>query len=430
MDLNLGLALTIALFAIVLSGLFSGSEIAFVQSSKVRREIDATSGGLINRILQIFSRHEDMFISTLLVGNNVVLVIYGIAFSAIVNPILERWFDNQEALVLITNTICSTLLILITGEFLPKTTFRINPNLTMRILALPLYLIYLIFYPVSLFVSGLSKGLMKLFGIKSGASASQTLTIDELDDYIQQSIEENTGKVEVENEVKIFRKAIDFKDTQIVECMTPRNEIVSVPLDGTTREDLKTRFIETGLSKIIIYKEDIDDVVGYIHISELFDAEADWKRQIKPVLFTPETMLANKMMRRMMGEKKSVTIVVDEFGGTAGLVTLEDIVEEIFGEIEDEHDRKRIVARTIGVNAWIFSGRAEISTINEDFGLNIRESEQYHTIAGYILDNLEALPTQGDTFRIGTLRFTVKKMSTTRIEMVKVERVGEEEEEK
>lgn len=422
--MNLSLAIVISVVAVIFSGLFSGSEIAFVQSSKVRREIDAASGGPVNRIIKFFGSHEDMFISTLLVGNNVVLVIYGIAISAILNPIFTGWFGtDREALVLVCNTILSTGLILVLGEFLPKSSFRINPNFMMRVLALPLYMVYIVFYPVSWFVSAISKGLMRLVGIRQENNSSHLLTMDELDDYIQHSIEENQGLKKVENEVKIFRKAIDFKDTQVSRCMTPRNEIVSVPLEGTSREVLLQRFIETGLSKIIVYKEDIDDVLGYIHVSELFTADNDWTLKIKPVIYTPETMLANTMMRRLLNEKRSMAIVIDEFGGTAGIVTLEDIVEEIFGEIEDEHDRKRIVARSIGVNSYIFSGRVEISRINEEFGLNIRESEQYHTIAGYILDNLEALPAQGDTFDIGPLKFTIKKMSTTRIELVKVEKI-------
>ena len=424
MDLSLSLAIIITVAAIIFSGLFSGSEIAFVQSSKVRRQIDAASGGMINKVIKMFSSHEDMFISTLLVGNNVVLVIYGISISVILNPIFEGWFGkDNEALVLICNTVISTGVILVLGEFIPKSAFRINPNFMMRILALPLYLIYIVFYPVSLLVSGISKGLMALFGIKAQNETSNLLTMDELDDYIQQSIEESEGLQKVENEVKIFRKAIDFKDTEVVDCMTPRNEIVAVPLEGTTREVLLERFIKTGLSKIIVYREDIDDVVGYIHVSELFNTQNDWKRKLKPVIFTPETMLANKMMRRLLGEKRSMAIVIDEFGGTSGVVTLEDLVEEIFGEIEDEHDRKRIVARSIGLNTYIFSGRTEISTINEEFGLNIKESEQYHTIAGYIIDNLEALPAQGDTFDIGDLKFTIKKMSTTRIELIKVQKI-------
>lgn len=420
--LSLNLAITIAVIAVFFSGLFSGTEIAFVQSNKVRMEIDAARGGVIDRILRWFSRHEDMFISTLLVGNNVVLVIYGIAFSAIINPILELWFQNNEALVLIVNTILSTGLILILGEFLPKSAFRINPNFSMRLLAFPLYLIYIVLYPVSWLVSAISKGLMKLFGVGSGATVTSTLTMDELDDYLRESIDDRQSETPVENEVKIFRNAVDFKDTEIAECMIPRNEIVAVPIAGTERDELTHLFIESGLSKIVVYNGDIDDVVGYIHVSELFNTDADWRKKINPVLFTPETMLANKMMRRMMSEKRTLAIVVDEFGGTSGLVTLEDIVEEIFGEIEDEHDRKRVIARCIGKNAYIFSGRAEVAAINEDFGLGLKESEEYHTIAGYILENLEALPKQGDAFTIGDLKFTVKKMSTTKIELIKVEK--------
>lgn len=421
MDLPLSLAIIITIVAIIFSGLFSGTEIAFVQSSKVRMEINAASGGIVDRIIRGFSRHEDMFISTLLVGNNVVLVIYGISLSVIINPLLEQWLPN-DAMVLIVNTVFSTGIILLTGEFLPKTTFRINPNFMMRLLALPLYLIYLTLYPISWFVSVISKGLMKLFGLDTAAQPDAKLTIDELDTYLQQSVHDNPDNSEtVENEVKIFRRAVDFKDTEIVECMTPRNEIVSVPLEGTTLEQLRQVFIDTGLSKVVVYSDDIDDVVGYIHVSELLNADTDWRRHIKPVIFTPETMLANKMMRRMMAEKKSMAIIVDEFGGTSGLATLEDIVEEIFGEIEDEHDRTRIVARRIGVGSFIFSGRAEISMINEEFGLSIRENEEeYHTLAGYILVNLEALPKQGDEFTIGNLKFNIKKMSTTRIELIKV----------
>ncbi len=422
MILPLSLAILITVVAILFSGLFSGCEIAFVQSSKVRMEIDAARGGMVDRIIKGFSRHEDMFISTLLVGNNVVLVIYGISFSVIVNPLFEEWFHHSEALTLISNTVFSTAVILLLGEFLPKTTFRINPNFMMRLLALPLYLIYLILYPVSWFVSVISRGLMKLCGLDTGEAASARLTMDELDDYIQQSMEDRENGEAVENEVKIFRKAIDFKDTQISECMIPRNEIVAVPLTGTTREKLIKVFTATGLSKVVVYREDIDDVAGYIHISEMFNSTADWRRKLKPVIFTPETMLANKMMRRMMSEKRTLAMVVDEFGGTSGLVTLEDIVEEIFGEIEDEHDVKRLVARELPDGAYEFSGRMEISAINEDFGLDIRESEEYHTLSGYILESLQALPRQGDSFVIGDLAFRIEKMTTTRIELVRIEK--------
>lgn len=414
-------AIIVTILALLLSALFSGSEIAFVQSSKVRMEIDAERGGVVDRIIRGFARHEDMFISTLLVGNNIVLVVYGITFSIIINPFLSKWFHN-EALVLICNTILSTGVVLIAGEFMPKTAFRINPNFMIRLFALPLYLIYWVLYPVSLLVSGISKGLMKLFGISAEEGQADRLTIEELDDYLQH-LDEHTGKEEVENEVKIFRNAIDFKDTTMAECMIPRNEIVAVGIESVTREELIRKFIATGLSKIVVYKEDIDDVVGYIHLAELFNVESDWRRHLKPVIFTPETMLANKMMRRMLSEKKSMAIIVDEFGGTAGLATLEDLVEEIFGEIEDEHDRKRLLAREVSPGEYEFSGRAEIESINEEFDLDLRESEAYHTLGGYILDRLGELPKQGDDFEIDGLRFSIIRMAATRIELVKVTKV-------
>ncbi len=416
-------AIIVTVTALVLSALFSGSEIAFVQSSKVRMEIDAARGGIIDRIIRGFSRSEDMFISTLLVGNNIVLVVYGISISVIINPYLQTWL-HSEALVLIANTLISTGVVLIAGEFLPKTAFRINPNLMLRLVALPLYLIYLALFPIAKLVSAISKGLMKLFGIKGEASSSDQLTIDQLDDYLQQQLHDTANRQEVENEVKIFRNAIDFKDTEMKECMIPRNEIVAVGIDHTDREELIRRFIATGLSKIVVYREDIDDVLGYIHVSELFNVEEDWKEHLKPVIFTPETMLANKMMRRMLSEKKSMAVVVDEFGGTAGLATLEDLVEEIFGEIEDEHDRTRLLARETAPGEYEFSGRVETEYINEEFGLDLKESEDYHTLGGYILENLGALPVQGDTFEADGLRFTIMRMSATRIEMVKVKKIN------
>lgn len=411
-------ALIITIIAILFSGLFSGTEIAYVQSNKVRIGIDASKGGFISRIIAGFSRHQDMFISTLLVGNNIVLVVYGITISLLINPSLETFFHGNEAPVLISNTIISTVVILITGEFLPKTIFRINPNMMLKIFAIPLFIIYIVLYPVSLFTSFLSSMLMKIFGIASPREDNSRLTIDQIDDYIQQAIDDKPKGQVLENEVKIFQNAIDFKDTHIHDCMIPRNEIIAVNIHTTTREDLLKKFISTGLSKIVVYDGDIDEVKGYIHVSELFTPDVNWKECLKPVVFTPETMLANKMMRRLMAEKKSLAIVVDEFGGTAGLVTLEDLVEEIFGEIQDEHDRDNIIIRKISDNSYEFSGRAEIETINDQFNLDIKESEEYHTIAGFILENLEALPAPGDSFDIGRFHFRVLRTSAAKIELV------------
>ncbi len=361
-----------------------------------------------------------MFIATMLVVNNVVLVIYDITFSILVNPTLEKLFNNNDGIVLLTNTILSTSIILLSGEFLPKTAFRINPNFALKLVALPLYLIYLVLYPVTLFISSISKGLMKILHIKSVETDHSALTMDQIDDYIEQSLESVPEKQVVENEVKIFRNAIDFKDTTMGECMIPRNEIIAVGIDKITRPELIKKFIATGLSKIVVYKEDIDDIVGYIHVSELFNSEADWTKCLKPVIFTPETMLANKMMRRMMSEKRSLVIVVDEFGGTAGLATLEDLVEEIFGEIEDEHDKNRIVMREVAEGHYEFSGRAEIDEINEKFHLGIKESDEYETIAGFLLENLESMPEADKIYEIDGIKIKVLKMTASKIMLVEV----------
>lgn len=419
--MSVTVALVLTILAVVFSALFSGIEIAYVQSNKVRMQIDGSRGGIVDRIIRGFSHNEDMFISSLLVGNNVVLVVYGITLSVLINPVLEQWFGHSEALVLIANTVFSTLVILLCGEFIPKTTFRINPNFMMRMFAIPIYVIYLILYPVSIFVSWLTRGLMGIFGIKENKVDARLITMEQLDDYLEESLHSTQqSQIEVENEVKIFRNAVDFKDTTIGECMRPRNEIVAVKKEGTTRAELLSLFSRTGLSKIVVYNDDIDDIVGYIHISELFNLEADWREHIKPVIFTPETMLANKMMRRMIAEKKSLCVVIDEFGGTSGLATLEDLVEEIFGEIEDEHDRQKPLFRKLPDGGFEISGRAEIATVNEDLGLNLRESEDYNTVAGYVLHYTEALPSEGDTFEIGDYRFKVARMSTTRIEQMTV----------
>ncbi|MCH5232960.1 MAG: HlyC/CorC family transporter [Muribaculaceae bacterium] len=418
--MTLATAIVLTILALLLSALFSGSEIAFVQSDKVRMEIDAADGGFIGKITRSFFRHEDLFISTMLVGNNIVLVVYGITISIILNPIFSVWFNNQ-ALVLIVNTLVSTTIVLIAGEFIPKTVFRINPNFMMRLFALPLYLIYWVLFPVSKLVSAISRGMMKMFGIGGLPDHKEGLTMEELDSFLQDKIDNLPNKGEIENEVKIFSNAIDFKDTQISECMIPRNEIVAVSIENMNREDLIKKFIATGLSKIVVYREDIDDILGYIHISELFNVNVDLDKKLKPVIFTPETMLANKMMRRLLNEKKSMAIIVDEYGGTAGLVTLEDLVEEIFGEIEDEHDRTHLLMRQIDSHTIEVSGRAEIEKVNEKFGLDLKEGEDYNTIAGFVLENSGELPSEGYTFESDGCKITVTKMAATKIETVKIE---------
>ena len=414
--------LTVTLVSMVFSAFFSGMEIAFISSNKVRVGIDTQKGGITSRIIDTFYNHSDMFISTMLVGNNIMLVVYGMGMAKLCEPWLCSLLGGSDVLVLIAQTLISTGIILVTGEFFPKTIFRVNPNDSLRTFATPLYLIYLLLYPISLLTSALSSLLMRIFGVKLTHTRVKAITMGELDAYLQENIDttEEENK-EVEREVKIFQNAIDFSSTHLRDCMVPRNEMVAVNIDTTGREELSRRFTQSGLSKIVVYRDDIDNVLGYIHVSELFTPQNNWKECIKPVIFAPETMLANKMMQSLLKEKRSMAVVIDEFGGTAGIVTLEDLVEEIFGEIEDEHDHNRLIARQTAEGIYEFSGRMEIKEINEKFHLDIPESDEYQTIAGYILYNLEEIPAVGDTFTVDGSKITILKKSAARIELVQLD---------
>ena len=427
MDSSFTTPLIIALIALLCSAFFSGMEIAFVSSNKVRAEIEMARGGIINHILNIYYRNREMFISTLLIGNNIANIVYSMAMAMLLTIPLQAYINN-EALLLLTQTVIATLIILIFGEFVPKTIFRINPNASLRTASIPLYMVYLVLYPISRFTEWLSAVLMKLFGIKIDNTRVKLITVDELDAYLQENIDkrEDENKT-VEREVKIFENALDFSDTRLRDCMVPRNEIVAVDVEDTTRDDLVKLFTRSGLSKIVVYRENIDDVIGFIQVSELFVTDIDWKTRIKPVLFAPETLLARKMMQQLMDEKRSMAIVLDEFGGTSGMVTLEDLVEEIFGEIEDEHDRNRLTARQIGDNSYEFSGRMEIEEINERFHLDIPESDDYQTIAGYLLNENEAIPNVGEVFDLPPYRFTIEHKTAARIELIRVDVIDPDE---
>jgi CBS domain containing-hemolysin-like protein len=419
--------LIVAIIALLCSAFFSGMEIAFVSSNKVRAEIEMARGGIVNRLLNIYYRNREMFLSTLLIGNNIANIVYSMAMASLLTLPLRQWIQD-DALLLLVQTLLATLIILIFGEFVPKSIFRINPNSTLRTASVPLFMVYCVLYPVSRFTGWLSAALMKLFGIKIDTTRVRLLTVDELDAYLQENIDKHEDENKtVEREVKIFENALDFSDTRLRDCMVPRNEIVAVDVEDTTRDDLVKLFTSSGLSKIVVYKENIDDVIGFIQVSELFVTDVDWKTRIKPVLFAPEALLARKMMQQLMDEKRSMAIVIDEFGGTSGMVTLEDLVEEIFGEIEDEHDRNRLTARQINESSYEFSGRMEIEEINERFHLDIPESDDYQTLAGYLLAENEAIPNVGDVLELPPYRFTVERQSAARIELVRVDVIQNEE---
>ncbi len=410
----------LSLVSLAFSALFSGVEIAFITSDRVRTELDVAKGGFISKIINRFYANGEFFISTILVGNNIMLVVYGMGAAALLEPWLKT-FISSEALVLIAQTLISTLVILFTGEFIPKTIFRINPNSSLKIFALPVFIFYLVLYPISWFSTALSRLLMKLVGIKASAARLRVISVGELNEFIEENIDDmEETRHEVENEVKIFQNALDFSNTHLRDCMTPRNEIVAVNIDTISREQLSDLFTTSGRSKIIVYREDIDNILGYIHVSELFNPEVDWHTRIKPVLFAPENLMANKMMRRLLQQKKSIAVVVDEFGGTAGLISLEDLVEEIFGDIQDEHDKQKLTAKEVAPGIYEFSGRCEIATINEDFHLDLPESDDYQTLAGYVLFATGTIPSRGETIMLPPYRLDIIDTTATRLELIRL----------
>ncbi len=419
--------LIIAIISLLLSAMFSGVEIAFVSADRVRAELDTHKGGLSAKIIDRYFSRPDFFISTLLVGNNIVLVIYGMAGAALLDPWLKTFCAN-EALVLLMQTLITTGIIIITGEFFPKTLFRINPNTSLRITSVPMSLFYFLLYPVSLFTTWLSRMLMRLAGVRHSGETESALSVGDLNDYIERTIDQQQSSLsadsdnQIEHEVKIFHNAIDFSSIHLRDCMIPRNEIVAVPIKSTSREELSALFTSSGRSKILVYDDDIDSVLGYIHVSELLRPGVDWTESLKPVLFAPESLMANKMMRRLLAEKRSLAVVVDEFGGTSGMVTLEDLVEEILGDIQDEHDRSNVVARRLSDGLFEFSGRVEIQQMREQFGIDITESDDYQTLAGYILYCTGTIPTQGDEVEISPYRFRIISSSATKLELIQVVR--------
>jgi len=393
-------------------------EIAFVTSNKLRFELDKKQRDLTSSILSIFYKYPQQYISTMLVGNNVSLVIYGLLMADVLTPWLEP--VGNQFLITLFQTILATVIVLFTGEFLPKTIFRVNPNLWLRIFSWLLLLFYVLLYPISRFSTWLSMGILKTLRVKISATTEENVfsRID-LNYLIQETFENHQNEKELENEVKIFQNALDFSKVRLRDCYVPRTEIIALDYD-TDVVTLKQTFIETGLSKIPIYRGDIDNIVGYIHSSEMFEHQNDWKKQINQIPIVPENMAAQKLMKLFMLQKKSIAVVVDEFGGTAGIITLEDIIEEIFGEIEDEHDNRGYMAEQTGEKEYIFSGRLEVKTANAKFNLQIPESDEYETIAGFVLNNHQHFPKLNEVIRIEG--FTVKcvKVTNNRIELVKM----------
>ena len=414
MDIFVYLLITMAF-----SAFFSGMEIAFVSVDKLRYEMERKPG-LTSTVIDFFMRNPNNFISTMLVGNNIALVIYGIIMAQIIEDQLLAGIIPNEFLKVLVQTVISTLLILVTGEFLPKNLFKINPNLMLRICALPLFICYIVLFPVSKFASGLSYLFLRLLGLKINKEASdKAFGKVDLDYFIQSSIENAENEEELDTEVKFFQNALDFSNIKIRDCIVPRTEIVAVE-KNTSLDDLKNLFVESGISKIMVYDGNIDNVVGYIHSSEMFRNPEDWRNNIKEVPIVPETMAAHKLMKLFMQQKKTIAVVVDEFGGTSGIVSLEDLVEEIFGDIEDEHDNTSYICKQLGEHEYVLSARLEIEKVNETFGLNLPESDDYLTVGGLILNRYQSFPKLHEIVTIGEFQFKIIKVSATKIELVRL----------
>ena len=419
---NNSVLILLAIVILAFSAFFSGMEIAFVSSSKLKFEMDRGRKGFTSYIIDIFYRHSSNFISTLLVGNNIALVIYGIVMA----QLLDNWFlqelTSSEGLRLGLQTIISTLIVLVTGEFLPKTLFRINPNKMMHIFALPTLIIYVLLWPVSKFTSGLGKLLLRMVGQKVvKASSDHPFTKVDLDYLIQNNIDNIESEEKLEDEVKIFQNALDFSSIKVRDCIVPRTELDAVE-ENTALHVLQNQFVESGHSKIVVFREDIDDIVGYIHSSELFRLKPgdNWKDCIREIPIVPETMNAQKLLSIFMTQKKSMAVVVDEFGGTSGIVTLEDLVEEIFGDIEDEHDNTNYTAKEVENGEYLLSARLEIEKANEILNLDLPVSDEYLTVGGLILHEYQSFPKLNEVVRFGRWEFKIVENTTTKIELVRL----------
>lgn len=407
------------LITMAFSAFFSGMEIAFVSSNKLRFEMEK-SNNFSTKILTVFYKNPNNFISTMLVGNNIALVIYGILMAEIIEKHLLYGLIQSEAVIVVVQTIISTLIILITGEFMPKTLFKLNPNFTLKIFCIPTYICYLVLYPISKFSSFLSTSILRLAGkkIKKEDSEKAFSKVD-LDYLIESSIDESQKENEIEPEIQIFRNALDFSNIKVRDCMIPRTEIIAVET-GTPKKEIMSVFIDSGLSKIIVYRDNIDNIIGYIHSSEMFGTTDEWEKNIKSIPVVPESMGANKLMKLLMQQKKSLAVIVDEFGGTSGIISLEDLVEELFGDIEDEHDNKNIIAKALNENEYILSGRLEIEEINEKFDLNLPESDEYQTLGGLIINEFQRIPKPHENIVIDRFQFNIIKATSTKIELVKL----------
>lgn len=391
-------------------------------ANKLKVEVDRKTGGFSARLLSRFVQSESSFISTMLVGNNIALVVYGISFAALLKPLLYNMLPHaigSEFIVFVLLTIISSLILLIFAEFLPKTLFRINPNRFLGIFALPATLIYYILYPIIAFTMWMSNLIMKHVMNTDVQSTKKVFDAIDMDNFLKEFGQSSEEDQERQRELQIFRNAIEFPDVKLRECMIPRTEVVAVS-QAESIAAIRSIFSQTGLSKVLVYKDSIDDIVGYVHAFDFFSQPANVRDIIRPVMLVPETMYANKLLQSLIQQRKSVAVVLDEFGGTAGIITIEDIIEEIFGEIDDEYDVEDLIERETVPGEYIFSARLEIDYLNEKYNLHLPESEEYETLGGLVLNHLESIPEKGQELSVGGATVKILQVSQKRIELLKL----------
>lgn len=409
----------IIFLAIILSAFFSGMEIAFVASNKLRIELDRKQGVFGSEIIKLFTDNPGQYIATMLIGNNISLVIYGLVFTNLLGPVLKPVIDS-DVLILIINTFLSTAIILFVAEFFPKTIFVLSPNFFLKFLSIPTLIFFFLFYPVSKLTLAASNLFIKLFfKIKPGEKKQENIIFSKVDlDHFVNLSKQNEEESEAKNrDFRIFQNALDFSNVKLRECMIPRTEIEAVE-STTSVEKLKEKFIETRLSRILVYQESIDNIIGYFELKDIFKNPSDIRSMLRKLAIVPETMPANKLLKLFVDEKKNIALVVDEFGGTSGMVTIEDVLEEIVGDIEDEHDTYDLIEKVVGQNEFILSGRLEIDYLNEKYHLKLPEEDDYETLAGMIMFFHGSIPGNNDVIRIGSIVIKVLRATTTRLELV------------
>ena len=417
--------ITIIVISILLSAFFSGMEIAFVSANKLHIELEKKGEGLIAKILTRLTNKSSKFITTMLVGNNIALVIYSFYMGGFLIDLLSINAYNDFSTLLI-QTVISTLIILVTAEFLPKAIFRIYSNEVLKIFAIPAYFFYVVFHFISTFITGISDFFLRVF-FKTAKDEEQTeFSREELGNYINEQIETGNSEDEVDSEIQIFQNALEFHKVKAREIMVPRTEMMAVEIHESI-PNLRKNFVETGYSKILVYKNSLDDIVGYVNAFELFKKPKTIRSVLLPIEIVPESMIINDVLNLLMVKRKSIAIVLDEYGGTSGMITVEDIVEELFGEIEDEHDSQELLEEQISDNLFRFSARLEVDYLNEEYGLSIHKEEAYETLGGFIIYHTESIPVLNEEIQVDNFVITILKVSSSKIEEISFEIIHLEE---